>query len=79
MPNAPKTPARQIRIGDDLWLDFDPAAKSLDTERATVVRELISWYLREPGAELPERPSRKVVLAARRQREAESAGAKPAE
>lgn len=73
MPNAPKTPARQVRIGDE-WYDFDGAAKSLGTERAAVIRQLIAWYLREPGAELPERPDRDVVLAARRHREAQQPG-----
>ncbi|MBZ6252190.1 hypothetical protein KVH27_27980 [Streptomyces olivaceus] len=56
-PNAPKTPPRQIRIGDE-WYEFDAAAKAMGTERATLVREFIAWYLREPGAELPERPAR---------------------
>ncbi|MFC7219307.1 hypothetical protein ACFQLX_14180 [Streptomyces polyrhachis] len=69
MPNAPKTPARQIRIGDE-WYDFDAAVKSLDTERAAVMRLLIAWYLREPGAKLPPRPDRQVVLDARRDRRA---------
>lgn len=54
-PNAPRTPARQIRIGDE-WFEFDEAAKSMDTERAALVRQFIAWYLRKPGAELPERP-----------------------
>jgi hypothetical protein len=73
MPNAPKTPARQIRLPAELWLDFDPAAKSVGTERAAVVRELIAWYLREPGAKLPARPDREVVLEARAEREAAEA------
>lgn len=55
MPNAPKTPARQIRIGDE-WYDFDLAAKAEGTERAAVIREFIAWYLRQPGAKLPTRP-----------------------
>lgn len=55
MPNAPKTPARQIRIGDE-WYDFDAAAKSQGTERATLIREFIAWYLRKPGAKPPKRP-----------------------
>lgn len=55
MPNAPKTPPRQIRIGDE-WYDFDAAAKSKGTERAAVIRDFIAWYLRRPGAKLPERP-----------------------
>ncbi|MEV6791283.1 hypothetical protein AB0M87_04620 [Streptomyces sp. NPDC051320] len=71
MPNV--TPPRQIRIGDE-WYDFDAAAKSLGTERATVIRELIAWYLREPGASLPARPDREIVLAARQAREEEEAG-----
>jgi hypothetical protein len=55
MPNVPKTPARQIRIGDD-WYDFDEGAKAEDTERAAVIRQFIRWYLRKPGATLPKRP-----------------------
>lgn len=57
MPNAPKTPARQIRIGDQ-WYDFDAAAKAQDTDRATLIREFINWYLCEPGARMPDRPAR---------------------
>lgn len=55
-PNQPKTPPRQIRIGDD-WYEFDEAAKRMNTERAALVREFIAWYLRKPGAKLPERPA----------------------
>ncbi|WP_263165431.1 hypothetical protein [Streptomyces sp. SCSIO ZS0520] len=57
MPNAPKTPARQMRIGDE-WYDFDAAAKAQGTDRASVIREFIAWYLREPGAKMPARPER---------------------
>lgn len=63
-PNVPKTPPRQIRIGDE-WYDFDKAAKSQDTERATLIREFIAWYLREPGARLPKRPDREAWEAPR--------------
>ena len=55
MPNAPRTPARQIR-NCDVWYEFDEAAKYMDTERAALVREFIDWYLRKPGAKLPKRP-----------------------
>lgn len=68
MPNVPKTPARQIRIGE-AWYDFDAAAKAMGTERAAVIRDLIDWYIREPGAKLPERPDRSVTLKARADRE----------
>ncbi len=56
MPNAPKTPARQMRISDEDWSDFESAAASQETDRATLVREFIAWYLRRPGAKLPKRP-----------------------
>jgi hypothetical protein len=52
----PHTPPRQIRIPDEDWAAFDVAAKSMDSDRATVVREFIRWYLRRPGARLPDRP-----------------------
>lgn len=55
-PNQPKTPPRQIRIGEE-WYEFDVAAKSAGTERATLIREFIAWYLRKPGAKLPTRPT----------------------
>ncbi|MFE2710593.1 hypothetical protein ACFXKI_01030 [Streptomyces mirabilis] len=71
-PNVPKTPARQIRIGET-WYDFDAGAKAMGTERAAVIRELIDWYIREPGAKLPQRPDRDVVDAARKARAAQEA------
>ncbi|MEU6057987.1 hypothetical protein [Streptomyces sp. NPDC047097] len=71
-PNMPKTPPRQIRIGDT-WYDFDAAAKAMGTERAAVIRQLIDWYIREPEACLPDRPDRSVIDAARAARSAEEA------
>ncbi|MFD5577279.1 hypothetical protein [Streptomyces pseudogriseolus] len=55
MPNQPKTPARQMRIGDE-WYDFDLAAKAQGSERAAVIRAFIDWYIGKPSAELPQRP-----------------------
>ncbi len=56
MPNAPKTPARQMRIPDEDWADFATAVATNDAERAEVVRQFIQWYVRRPGAKLPKRP-----------------------
>ncbi|MFE2283315.1 hypothetical protein ACFXDJ_03975 [Streptomyces sp. NPDC059443] len=42
------------------------------TERAAVIRELIDWYIGEPGAKLPEKPDRDVILKAREKREEEA-------
>ncbi|MFJ1581584.1 hypothetical protein [Streptomyces sp. NPDC088182] len=68
MPNAPKTPARQIRIGDE-WLDLGAVANRSGTDRAAIVRDLIAWYLREPGSTLPARPTRETVMEFRRLRQ----------
>lgn len=44
---------RQMRVPDDEWLPFEDAARG---SRAALVRQFIRWYLRRPGAELPDRP-----------------------
>jgi hypothetical protein len=55
-PKATHTPPRQMRIPDDEWLPFDDATKSAGLARAEAVREFIRWYLRRPGAKMPNRP-----------------------
>jgi hypothetical protein len=51
---------RQMRIPDDEWIPFEAATKKQHPEgrspRAAVVRQFIRWYMRRPGAKLPERP-----------------------
>lgn len=49
---------RQIRIATQTWRDFGLATKAAGTTRAAVIRQAISWFLRKPGAQLPERPPR---------------------
>lgn len=51
--------ARQtIRIDEALWRQFDAARTRADKkDRSEVIREFIRWYVREPGAKLPKRPS----------------------
>lgn len=63
-PNQPKTPPRQIRIGDE-WYDFELAAKAMGSERASAIRAFIDWYIGRPGAELPDRPDTSYWRAAR--------------
>ena len=58
MPNAPKTPQRALRIPDDEWTDLGQLADAGGTDRTAIVRELLQWYLRRPGAKLPTRPER---------------------
>lgn len=51
---------RQFRVPDDQWLPFEEATKAVHSEgrspRARVLREFMDWYMRRPGAKLPERP-----------------------
>lgn len=48
------TTNRVVRIGDDDWTDLGERAGVRN--RAEVIRSLVAWYLRRPGAKLPERP-----------------------
>lgn len=52
-PDSHTTP-KQIRIPDDDWSDLEHVAGK--RQRAAVVVQLIRWYLRRPGAKLPDRP-----------------------
>ncbi|WP_377271900.1 hypothetical protein [Peterkaempfera sp. SMS 1(5)a] len=52
---------RQMRIPDDEWLPFEAATKAQHptgrSPRAAVIRDFIRWYMRRPGAKLPDRPA----------------------
>ena len=52
------TPMRAFRLAEALWIRFGEAARTAGTDRGTVLRQMIKWYLREPGAQLPKRPER---------------------
>lgn len=48
--------ARQtMRIDEALWNRF--VAATGEQRRSEVVRDFIRWFVREPGAEFPERPT----------------------
>lgn len=51
---------RQFRVPDEEWHPFEDATKAAHPEgrspRARVLREFIRWYMRRPGAKLPQRP-----------------------
>ena len=57
VPNQPKTPNRAIRISDEDWADFRASADASGFDRTKVINQFIRWYLRRPGAKLPERPA----------------------
>jgi len=42
-----------IRVPEQLWARLGELA---EPDRSAVIRELIAWYVRQPGAKLPRRP-----------------------
>ena len=57
MPNQHGQKLRGVRgVDQDLWDDFDAAAKTMGSDRSAVSRSLWEWYVGRPGAELPPRP-----------------------
>lgn len=48
------TTNRVVRLADEDWDDLGTRAGVRN--RAQVIRQLVAWYLRRPGAKLPERP-----------------------
>ena len=56
VPNQPGTQHRSVRISDEDWAELDVAAKSAGADRGTLIKQFIRWYLRRPGAKLPQRP-----------------------
>jgi hypothetical protein len=47
-------PIQRVRVDPTEWNDLGTAAPH--GNRSATIRALIAWYLRRPGAELPERP-----------------------
>jgi hypothetical protein len=64
-PPTGETPIQHTRIDQDDWDDLETVA---GRRRAKVIRELLAWYLRRPGAALPERPSREEMTEVVRDR-----------
>ncbi len=44
-----------ISMPEPLWIRLGNLP---GVQRSEVIRTLVAWYLREPGAKLPERPPR---------------------
>jgi hypothetical protein len=59
--DAEYDPQRKFRAPDDEWVPFEAATRAVHPEgrspRGRVIREFIRWYMRRPGAKLPERPA----------------------
>lgn len=57
MPNQPKTPISRFRIDADEWRNFGEAVPE-GSDRSSVLRQFVAWYLGRPDAELPTRPEK---------------------
>lgn len=55
-PSLRKTPQRSLVIDPADWDDFGHVADEAGVGRAQVLRAFIRWYLRVPGAPLPQGP-----------------------
>ncbi len=58
MANQHSKKLRGIRqIDDDLWADLGDAAEAAGSDRSAITKQLYEWFVRRPGADLPERPA----------------------
>ncbi len=48
------TNRKSIRVEPELWDEFGRALVDRDGGRSGVLREFMRWFLKKPGAELPE-------------------------
>jgi len=51
-----RTPRIVVSMPSDLWKTFGKLVGSRN--RSELLRQFVAWYVREPGAKLPERPPR---------------------
>lgn len=51
------TPYARFRLAAGIWERMGQEAERLGTDRAAVLRAFVLWWLRYPGAELPDRPA----------------------
>lgn len=57
MANVHSKKLRGLRqIDDDLWTDFGAAATAAGSDRSGISKQFYEWFVRRPGAQLPERP-----------------------
>lgn len=64
-PRTGEIPIQHTRIDQDDWDDLEAVH---GRQRAQIVRDLIRWHLRRPGAALPERPTREQIMEIARSR-----------
>ena len=58
-PPTGKTPVRNLRVVNEVWEPALEAAREQGGTITDVITQFLRWYLRMPGAKLPDRPPRK--------------------
>lgn len=48
---------KNVRVDNDLWERFGRATAKHDIDRSTALRQFIRWYVHDPDAMEPQRPS----------------------
>jgi hypothetical protein len=61
VPDQPKNRHRMVRFSRDDWHALGWLAGQLGRDRSVVLRDLARWWMRVPGAKLPERPTTEQV------------------
>ena len=56
MPNQRKTPLRKFGYDLGPWEELGKHAAGLGTDRGELIRDLLDWWQRKPGAKCPPRP-----------------------
>lgn len=59
-PDADYDSPKRFRAPDEEWEAFEAATRAIYSEgrspRGRVLRDFMRWYMRRPGAKLPDRP-----------------------
>lgn len=55
-PATGRQPTHGVRMSAERWDALGEQAEKAGTDRGKVLNEMAAWYVREDGAELPERP-----------------------
>ena len=56
MPDQPKNKHRSVRFSDEDWEDLRRATEGIGSDRGTVLKEFVAWYLHHPGSKAVKRP-----------------------
>lgn len=68
-PATGKTPIQHVRAPKDEWDVYKGAAGLVGSDASKITREFVRWFTRQPGAQLPKRPTAEQIAEIMRERE----------